>query len=402
MNVMDTLRERGFIKQTVFEEDLYKLLGSEKVSFYIGFDPTADSLHVGHYLAMMAMSHMQKAGHRPIVLIGGGTGMIGDPSGRTDMRNMLTAETVQHNCECFKKQMSRFFSFEGENAAIMVNNGDWLLNLNYVDFLRDIGSLFSVNRMLTAECYKNRMEKGLTFLEFNYMLMQSYDFLVLYKKYGCVLECGGDDQWSNMLAGADLIRRKLGKDAFAMTFPLLTNSEGKKMGKTASGAVWLSAEKTSPYDFYQYWRNVEDSEVRKCMKLLTFMPLDEIEEMTAHQDERINAAKERLAYEITKIVHGQEVADDVVRKVKAAFSGDAENMPTRELPPTITKVVDILAEVAFAPSKSEARRLIQGNAVSVDGVKVTDVNAEVTDSQIANGFLLSKGKKNRLKILFSK
>ena len=402
MNVMDTLRERGFIKQTVFEEDLYKLLGSEKVSFYIGFDPTADSLHVGHYLAMMAMSHMQKAGHRPIVLIGGGTGMIGDPSGRTDMRNMLTAETVKHNCECFKKQMSRFFSFEGDNAAIMVNNGDWLLNLNYVDFLRDVGSLFSVNRMLTAECYKNRMEKGLTFLEFNYMLMQSYDFLVLFQKYGCVLECGGDDQWSNMLAGADLIRRKLGKDAFAMTFPLLTNSEGKKMGKTASGAVWLSAEKTSPYDFYQYWRNVEDSEVRKCMKLLTFMPLDEIEEMTAHQDERINAAKERLAYEITKIVHGQDVADDVVKKVKAAFSGDAENMPTKEIPATMTKVVDILAEVNFAPSKSEARRLVQGNAVAIDGVKVTDVNAEVTDSQVANGFILYKGKKNRLKVTFTK
>ena len=402
MNVMDTLRERGFIKQTVFEEDLYKLLGSEKVSFYIGFDPTADSLHVGHYLAMMAMSHMQRAGHRPIVLIGGGTGMIGDPSGRTDMRNMLTAETVKHNCECFKKQMSRFFSFEGENAAIMVNNGDWLLDLNYVDFLRDIGSLFSVNRMLTAECYKNRMEKGLTFLEFNYMLMQSYDFLVLYKKYGCVLECGGDDQWSNMLAGADLIRRKLGKDAFAMTFPLLTNSEGKKMGKTASGAVWLSADKTSPYDFYQYWRNVEDSEVRKCMKLLTFMPLDEIEEMTAHQDERINAAKERLAYEITKIVHGEEVADDVVRKVKAAFSGDADNMPAKELAPSVTKVVDILAEVGFAPSKSEARRLIQGGAVSIDGVKITDLAAEVTDSQIANGFILYKGKKNRLKVTYSK
>ena len=402
MNVMDTLRERGFIKQTVFEEDLYKLLGSEKVSFYIGFDPTADSLHVGHYLAMMAMSHMQKAGHRPIVLIGGGTGMIGDPSGRTDMRNMLTAETVKHNCECFKKQMSRFFSFEGDNAAIMVNNGDWLLNLNYVDFLRDVGSLFSVNRMLTAECYKNRMEKGLTFLEFNYMLMQSYDFLVLFQKYGCVLECGGDDQWSNMLAGADLIRRKLGKDAFAMTFPLLTNSEGKKMGKTASGAVWLSAEKTSPYDFYQYWRNVEDSEVKKCMKLLTFMPLDEIEEMTAHQDERINAAKERLAYEITKIVHGEDVANDVVKKVKAAFSGDAENMPTKEIPSSMTKVVDILAEVGFAPSKSEARRLVQGNAVAVDGVKVADVNAEVTDSQIANGFILSKGKKNRLKVTFSK
>jgi len=402
MNVMDTLRERGFIKQTVFEEDLYKLLGSEKVSFYIGFDPTADSLHVGHYLAMMAMSHMQRAGHRPIVLIGGGTGMIGDPSGRTDMRNMLTAETVKHNCECFKKQMSRFFSFEGDNAAIMVNNGDWLLNLNYVDFLRDIGSLFSVNRMLTAECYKNRMEKGLTFLEFNYMLMQSYDFLVLFQKYGCVLECGGDDQWSNMLAGADLIRRKEGKDAFAMTFPLLTNSEGKKMGKTASGAVWLSAEKTSPYDFYQYWRNVEDSEVRKCMKLLTFMPLDEIEEMTAHQDERINAAKERLAYEITKIVHGEDVANDVAQKVKAAFSGDVDNMPTKELPATTIKIVDILAEVGFAPSKSEARRLVQGGAVSADGVKVTDVMAEVTDSQIANGFLLSKGKKNRLKVTFSK
>ncbi len=402
MNVMDTLRERGFIKQTVFEEDLYKLLGSEKVSFYIGFDPTADSLHVGHYLAMMAMSHMQKAGHRPIVLIGGGTGMIGDPSGRTDMRNMLTAETVKHNCECFKKQMSRFFSFEGDNAAIMVNNGDWLLNLNYVDFLRDIGSLFSVNRMLTAECYKNRMEKGLTFLEFNYMLMQSYDFLVLFQKYGCVLECGGDDQWSNMLAGADLIRRKEGKDAFAMTFPLLTNSEGKKMGKTASGAVWLSAEKTSPYDFYQYWRNVEDSEVNKCMKLLTFMPLDEIEAMTAHQDERINAAKERLAYEITKIVHGEEVADDVVRKVKAAFSGDTENMPTAVIPAGMTKVVDILAEVKFAPSKSEARRLVQGGAVSVDGVKIADFAAEVTDSQIANGFILYKGKKNRLKVTYSK
>ncbi len=398
---MDTLRERGFIKQTVFEEDLYKLLGSEKVSFYIGFDPTADSLHVGHYLAMMAMSHMQKAGHRPIVLIGGGTGMIGDPSGRTDMRNMLTAETVRHNCECFKKQMSRFFSFEGENAAIMVNNGDWLLDLNYVDFLRDIGSLFSVNRMLTAECYKNRMEKGLTFLEFNYMLMQSYDFLVLYKKYGCVLECGGDDQWSNMLSGADLIRRKLGKDAFAMTFPLLTNSEGKKMGKTASGAVWLSAEKTSPYDFYQYWRNVEDSEVKKCMKLLTFMPLDEIEEMTAHQDERINAAKERLAYEITKIVHGEDVANEVVKKVKAAFSGDVENMPSVTVSAENKKVVDLLVAVGFAPSKSEARRLIQGGAVSVDGVKITDLSSEVSDSQIANGCVVYKGKKNRVKVNFA-
>ncbi|MBQ9146045.1 MAG: tyrosine--tRNA ligase, partial [Clostridia bacterium] len=307
-NVMDTLRERGFIKQVVFEEDLYELLGRESVPFYIGFDPTADSLHVGHYLAMMAMAHMQRAGHKPIVLIGGGTAMVGDPSGRTDMRKMMTKEIIDHNVQCFREQMSRFFSFEGENAAVMVNNADWLLGLNYVDFIREIGSLFSVNRMLTAECFKTRMEKGLSFLEFNYMLMQSYDFLVLCQKYGCRLQCGGDDQWSNILAGADLIRRKESIPAFAMTFQLLTTSEGKKMGKTQSGAVWLDRNKTSPYDFYQYWRNVDDADVEKCMKLLTFMPLEEIEALVCHKDERINAAKERLAFEITKIVHGEEDA----------------------------------------------------------------------------------------------
>ena len=289
-NIMDVLKARGFVKQVVYEEDLYRLLGTESVPFYIGFDPTAESLHVGHFLALMAMSWMQKAGHRPIVLIGGGTAMIGDPSGRTDMRSMMTKEQIAHNCECFRKQMSRFFSFEGDNAAIMVNNADWLLGLNYIDFLRDIGTHFSVNKMLTAECYKSRMEKGLSFLEFNYMLMQGYDFLVLNQRYGCVLECGGDDQWNNMLAGADLIRRKEQKDAYAMTFSLLTTSEGKKMGKTAKGAVWLDADKTTPYEFYQYWRNVEDSEVAKCMKLLTFMELAEIEELTRYQDERINRA----------------------------------------------------------------------------------------------------------------
>ena len=308
MNVIDTLRARGFIKQTVYEEDLYKLLDTEKVPFYVGFDPTADSLHIGHYIPIMAMAHMQRAGHKPIALIGGGTAMVGDPSGRSDMRSMMTKETIAHNVECFKAQMSRFINFEGDNAAIIANNADWLLNLNYVDFLRDIGTYFSVNRMLTAECFKSRMEKGLSFLEFNYMLMQGYDFLVLYKKYGCLLELGGDDQWSNMLAGVDLIRRKEAKDAFAMTFTLLLTSEGKKMGKTAKGALWLDENKTSPYDFFQYFRNVEDCKVAECMKLLTFMELDEIEELTKYQDERINAAKERLAFEVTKLVHGEEKA----------------------------------------------------------------------------------------------
>ena len=299
-NVMDTLRARGFIKQTVYEDELYEKLGSESVPFYIGFDPTADSLHVGHFMQLIAMRHMQDAGHKPIILIGGGTGMIGDPSGRTDMRSMMTRETVKYHVECFKKQMSRFIRFEGENGAIIVDNADWLLDLNYIDFLREIGANFSVNKMLTAECYRSRMEKGLTFLEFNYMLMQAYDFLVLFRKYGCQLELGGDDQWSNILAGADLIRRKEQKPAFAMTFTLLTTSEGKKMGKTQKGAVWLDENKTSPYEFYQYWRNTADDDVEKCFKLLTFLPLEEIAELCAHRDERINAAKERLAFELTK------------------------------------------------------------------------------------------------------
>lgn len=397
-NVMDTLRERGFIKQVVFEEDLYKLLDTEKVSFYIGFDPTADSLHVGHYLAMMAMAHMQRAGHRPIVLIGGGTAMVGDPSGRTDMRQMMTKEVIAHNCDCFRKQMSRFFSFEGDNAAIMVNNADWLLGLNYIDFIRDIGSLFSVNRMLTAECFKTRMEKGLSFLEFNYMLMQSYDFLVLFQKYGCCLECGGDDQWSNILAGADLIRRKERKDAYAMTFQLLTTSEGKKMGKTQSGAVWLDREKTSPYDFYQYWRNVDDADVEKCLKLLTFLPLDEIAELVKYRDERMNAAKERLAYEITKIVHGEEDAAKAQQQARAAFAGDGDNMPTATIGKDVVSVVDVLVATGLAPSKGEAKRLILGGGVSVDGNKIAKIDEALTDSQRANGFVLHKGKKTHIKV----
>ena len=397
-NVMDTLRERGFIKQVVFEEDLYKLLDEKSVSFYIGFDPTADSLHVGHYLAMMAMAHMQRAGHRPIVLIGGGTAMVGDPSGRTDMRKMMTKEMIEHNVDCFRKQMSRFFSFEGDNAAIIVNNADWLLNLNYIDFIRDIGSLFSVNKMLTAECFKTRMEKGLSFLEFNYMLMQSYDFLQLFQNYDCVLECGGDDQWSNILAGADLIRRKEGKPAYAMTFQLLTTSEGKKMGKTQAGAVWLDREKTSPYDFYQYWRNVDDADVEKCLKLLTFLPLDEINELVAHRDERINRAKERLAYEITKIVHGEEDAEKAQAAAKAAFGGDSANMPQATIDKGVTSVVDVMVMIGVAPSKGEAKRLIQGGGVSIDSDKVTAFDAQLTDSQLANGFVLHKGKKVHIKV----
>ncbi len=393
-NIFDTLKARGFIKQTVYEEDLYKKLGEGSMSFYIGFDPTADSLHVGHFLQLLVMSWMQKAGHRPIILIGGGTGMIGDPSGRSDLRQVLTAETVQHNCDCFKKQMSKFLSFEGDNAAIMVNNADWLLDLNYVEFLREIGSNFSVNKMLTAECYKQRLEKGLTFLEFNYMLMQAYDFLVLNRKYGCELECGGDDQWSNMLAGADLIRRKEGKDAYAMTFTLLTTSEGKKMGKTQKGAVWLDREKTSPYEFFQYWRNIDDADVEKCLKLLTFLDLKEIEELCKFKDERINHAKEVLAYELTKIVHSEEDATLALKQAQGAFGG-GEEMPEKTIAEGIVKVTDILVAIGAAPSKSEARRLIEGGGIKINDDKVTDVNAEVTDKE----FILHKGKKIHFKVL---
>lgn len=397
-NIMDVLRERGFIKQVVREEDLYKLLGSESVPFYIGFDPTADSLHVGHFMQLMVMSYMQKAGHKPIVLIGGGTGKIGDPSGRSDMRQMMTDETIKHNCECFKKQMSKFFSFEGENAAVMVNNADWLDNLNYIKFIRDIGVHFSVNQMLTAECFKTRMEKGLSFLEFNYMLMQAYDFLHLYEAYGCKLECGGDDQWSNILAGADLIRRKKGQNAYAMTFQLLTTSEGKKMGKTQKGAVWLDENKTTPYEFYQYWRNTADADVEKCMKLLTYMPLDEIEELCAHKDERINQAKMRLAYELTKIVHGEEKAELAQKQALAAFGGDSENMPSRTIKSDCVNVLDIMIAVGACKSKSEARNLIAGGGVKIDEEKIDDINYTISDSQKANGFVLHKGKKMHVKV----
>lgn len=397
-NIMDVLRERGFIKQVVREEDLYKLLGSESVPFYIGFDPTADSLHVGHFMQLMVMSYMQKAGHKPIVLIGGGTGKIGDPSGRSDMRQMMTDETIKHNCECFKKQMSRFFSFEGENAAVMVNNAEWLDNLNYIKFIRDIGVHFSVNQMLTAECFKTRMERGLSFLEFNYMLMQAYDFLHLYETYGCKLECGGDDQWSNILAGADLIRRKKGQDAYAMTFQLLTTSEGKKMGKTQKGAVWLDEKKTSPYEFYQYWRNTADADVEKCMKLLTYMPIEEIEELCAHKDERINQAKMRLAYELTKIVHGEEKAELAQKQALAAFGGDSENMPSKTIKSDCVNILDIMIAVGACKSKSEARNLIAGGGVKIDEEKIDDIAYNISDSQKANGFVLHKGKKMHVKV----
>ncbi len=393
-NVMDTLRQRGFIKQTVFEDELYEKLGKESVPFYIGFDPTADSLHVGHFMQLIAMHHMQQAGHRPIILIGGGTAMIGDPSGRTDMRSMMTKETIRHNVECFKQQMSKFISFEGENAAIIVDNGDWLLGLNYVEFLREIGAHFSVNRMLSAECFKQRLERGLSFLEFNYMLMQAYDFLYLYQKYGCALELGGDDQWSNILAGANLIRIKEQQPAFAMTFTLLTTSDGKKMGKTAKGAVWLDANKTTPYEFYQYWRNTADEDVEKCMMLLTFLPVEQIKELCAHRDERINKAKEVLAFELTKEVHGEEAAILAEGQAKAAFGAGNAELLTKEVSDVVT-VVDAMVAAGVAKSKGEARRLIEQGGVSVDDAKVTDVNMPIP----AKEFVLHKGKKVHLKIV---
>ena len=401
-NVMDTLRERGFIKQTVYEDELYEMLGRESVPFYIGFDPTADSLHVGHFMQLIAMKHMQDAGHKPIVLIGGGTGMIGDPSGRTDMRQMMTRETIDYHCECFRKQMAKFIRFDGENGAIMVNNADWLLNLNYIDFLREIGVHFSVNKMLSAECFKSRYERGLSFFEFNYMLMQAYDFLVLFKKYGCRLELGGDDQWSNILAGADLIRRKEQQPAFAMTFTLLTTSDGRKMGKTAKGAVWLDENKTSPYEFYQYWRNVDDADVEKCLKLLTFLPLETIGELCRYRDERINGAKERLAFELTKMVHGEEKAKDAEAKAKAAFGGDAENMPSVQIPKDTATVADALVLAGAAKSKSEARRLIEGGGVRADDDKVEDVNAPIPAFAKEKGeFVLHKGKKVHIRVLLA-
>ena len=405
MTLYDELVARGLIAQVTDEEEIKELINNGKAVFYIGFDPTADSLHVGHFMALCLMKRLQMAGNKPIALIGGGTAMIGDPSGRTDMRQMMTPETIQHNVDCFKKQMSRFIDF-GEGKAMLVNNADWLMDLNYIDVLRDVGAHFSVNRMLTAECYKQRMEKGLSFLEFNYMIMQSYDFYTLYQKYGCNMEFGGDDQWSNMLAGTELIRRKLGKDASAMTITLLLNSEGKKMGKTQSGAVWLDPEKTSPFDFYQYWRNVADADVLKCIRMLTFLPLEEIDKMDSWEGAQLNTAKEILAYELTKLVHGEEEAVKAQEAARALFSkGAAADMPTAEL--TADDMTDgeidimtMLVKAGLVPSKSEARRAVQQGGVAVDGEKVTDIHAAFkAEDMSGEGLVLKKGKKNFRKVL---
>ena len=400
-NVFDVLKERGFIKQTIYEDELVKLLGKESVPFYVGFDPTADSLHIGHYIPIMAMAWMQKYGHKPVALIGGGTGFIGDPSGRSDMRSMMTKETIRHNCDCFRRQLGRFIRFEGDNAAIMVNNADWLLNLNYIDFLRDIGVHFSVNKMLTAECFKTRMEKGLSFLEFNYMLMQGYDFLRLYEDYGVKLEMGGDDQWSNMIAGVNLVRKKVSGEAYAMTFTLLLTSEGKKMGKTAKGALWLDENKTTPYEFYQYFRNVEDVKVEECMRLLTFMDMEEIRELTAHNDERMNAAKERLAFEVTKLVHGEEKALAAERQARAAFGGGSEeDMPSVKVSKDTEFVSELLVAAGIAKSKGEAKRLIEGGGVAIGEEKVTDAFAKIPETEKTKSeFVLHKGKKVHVKII---
>ncbi|MCR1934307.1 tyrosine--tRNA ligase [Clostridium tepidum] len=398
-NVYDILKERGYIKQLTHEEEIRELLGKEKISFYIGFDPTADSLHVGHFLQMMVMAHMQKAGHRPIALVGGGTGMIGDPTGKTDMRKMMTKEQIEHNCNCFKKQLAKIIDFS-DDKAIMVNNADWLLNLNYIEFLRDIGVHFSVNKMLTAECFKSRLEKGLSFLEFNYMLMQGYDFLELNRKYNCVMELGGDDQWSNILAGVDLIRRKEGKAAYGMTFTLLTNSEGKKMGKTESGALWLDPEKTSPYEFYQYWRNVADADVEKCLRLITFLPLDEVRRLSALKGAEINEAKKVLAFEVTKLIHGEEEAQKAKIAAEALFGGNAKdlgNMPTVNISKDElnSQLVDILVQCKIFPSKSEARRLIKQGGLYLNDEKVTDINLVLTEEHITkDGIMIRRGKKN--------
>ena len=405
MTIYDELVARGLIAQVTDEEEIKDLINNGKATFYIGFDPTADSLHVGHFMALCLMKRLQMAGNKPIALIGGGTAMVGDPSGRSDMRQMMTQETIQHNCDCFKKQMERFIDFS-DGKALMVNNGDWLLGLNYVDFLREIGPHFSVNRMLTAECYKQRMEKGLSFLEFNYMLMQSYDFYMLYQKYGCNLQFGGDDQWSNMLGGTELIRRKLGKNACAMTITLLLNSEGKKMGKTQSGAVWLDPNKTSPFDFYQYWRNVADADVLKCIRMLTFLPLEEIDKMDSWEGAQLNTAKEILAFELTKLVHGEEEANKAQESARALFSqGNAAQMPTAELTEEDFEgneidILTLLLKSGLVPSKSEARRAVQQGGVAADGEKVADIHAVFTkDALSGEGIVLKKGKKNFRKVV---
>ena len=406
MTLYDELVARGLIAQVTDEEEIKDLVNNGKATFYIGFDPTADSLHVGHFMALCLMKRLQMAGNKPIALIGGGTAMIGDPSGRTDMRQMMTPETIQHNCDCFKKQMSRFIDFS-DGKALMVNNADWLMDLNYIDVLREVGAHFSVNRMLTAECYKQRMEKGLSFLEFNYMIMQSYDFYTLYQKYGCNMEFGGDDQWSNMLGGTELIRRKLGKDAYAMTINLLLNSEGKKMGKTQSGAVWLDPEKTSPFDFYQYWRNVSDADVLKCIKMLTFLPLEEIKEMESWEGSQLNRAKEILAYELTSLVHGEEEAKKAEESAKALFSGgNAADMPTvtiteNDLRDGAIDILGLLVSSSLAASRAEARRNVEQGGVTVNGEKVTDVKKTYTpDDIMAEDFVLKRGKKKFCKVVF--
>jgi tyrosyl-tRNA synthetase len=403
MTVLDVLKERGFIQQLTHEDEMTELFAKEKITFYIGFDPTADSLHVGHFLGMMVMAHMQKAGHQPVCLIGGGTTMVGDPSGKTDMRKMMTQEDIIHNGERFKKQMQRFIDFS-DNKALMVNNADWLLNLNYIEFLREIGVHFSVNRMLTAECFKQRLDKGLSFLEFNYMLMQAYDFLELNRKCNCIMQMGGDDQWSNILAGADLIRRKESKPAFGLTYTLLTTSDGRKMGKTEKGALWLDAEKTSPYAFYQYWRNIDDADVEKCLALLTFMPMDEVRRLGALKDKEINIAKKILAFEVTKLIHGSEEAEKAQQATEALFSGAGalDNAPTVSITTNMlgTKIIDVLSATGIVPSKSEGRRLIQQGGLYIGDNKVTDLDFIITANLFENhSLLIRKGKKTFHRII---
>ncbi len=405
MNCYDELVARGLIAQVTNEEEIKEMVNNGKATFYIGFDPTADSLHVGHFMALCLMKRLQMAGNKPIALIGGGTAMIGDPSGRSDMRQMMTTETIQHNCDCFKVQMSKFIDFS-EDKALMVNNADWLLKLNYVELLREVGSCFSVNRMLTAECYKQRMEKGLSFLEFNYMIMQSYDFYELFQKYGCNMQFGGDDQWSNMLGGTELIRRKLGKDAHAMTITLLLNSEGKKMGKTQSGAVWLDPNKTSPFEFYQYWRNIADADVLKCLRMLTFLPLEQIDEMDKWEGSQLNTAKEILAFELTKLVHDEEEANKAQEASRALFSGagNSENMPSHQLTADdftdgIIDILSVLQKSGLAASRSEARRNVEQGGVSVDGQQIKDIKKTFTAEEIgADGIVVKRGKKNFMKV----